>query len=124
MTHGSGDGGQNTDVDEHMIAELPFGIHFDSLEGKWIGVGAIIGFMMMVTGSMELLALVGPVALGVRNSQLPKLSNLEPQPWWWAGGVFLGITLGTVVKLIMEHFGYTTPDVNWIAVLETATSLV
>jgi len=125
MTHGPHDDGQNTDIDEHLIARLPGGVHLDSLEGKWIAVGVLVGLAMAMTGSTELLAMVGPVALGARGTRkLPKLAQLEAQPWWWAGGVLLGITIGTIVRLaLVRLFGIVPPDIPWQRALEIALEL-
>jgi len=125
VTHGPRDDGSNTDIDEHLIARLPGGIHLDSLEAKWIAVGVLVGIAMVLTGSTELLALVGPVALGARGARrIPKLAQLEAQPWWWVGGVMLGITLGTIVRLALARlFGITTPDIPWQQALELGLEL-
>ena len=125
MTHGGGDG-SNTDVDEHLIYEGPHGIHFDSLEGKWVAAAALVGIVMVLSGSMELLALFGPVALGVRGTKrIPKLAQLEPQPWWACGGLLLGISLGTGIRLGLVHlFGITTPDIPWQRALDMVLQVI
>lgn len=124
MTHDPADDGEDTDIDEHLIYEGPHGIHFDSLEGKWVLVGVATALVMVLSGSTELLALVGPVALGVRNSsRLPKLASLEPQPWWWAGGVLVGLPIGIGGRAGLEAVGVTVPDLDWAQAVDIALRL-
>lgn len=124
MTHGGGDG-SDTDVDEHLIYEGPHGIHFDSLEGKWLLVAILVAHGMVLTGSVELLAVVGPIALGVRQTQrLPKLSQLEPQPWWFCGGLLVGYPIALIERAVLEYAGVPMPDVQWARAIDVGLDIV
>jgi hypothetical protein len=126
VTHDDSESHQEaSDVDEHLLAELPAGIHFDSLEAKWVLIGVVCMLVLGLTGSTELLAVVGPIALGGRATQrLPKLQHLEAQPWWWLGGLLVGYPIALALRVGLQAAGVALPDLDWVQTIELTVRLL
>jgi len=126
MTHDdSEDHKQASDIDNHLIAKLPFGIHFDSLEAKWILIGVSTGALLVLSGSTELLSAIGAIALGARTAEpkrFPKLAAMEAQPWYWLGGLMASLPLWMAVRWQLSRLGVATPNVDWATILELITT--
>jgi len=60
-------------------------------------VGLATGVIAAVTGRLELLAIVGGLALGLRAAPTPPLRQLKAEPWYALGGVLIGYSIASLL---------------------------
>lgn len=95
MTHGP----EGNEPRSPVILRLPWGIHVERAEVKWMLPGLAVGLAAALAGQVEVASAWVAICLGVRSAP-GRLARYKREPWWSLGSMVAGWVVGVAAQAV------------------------